>query len=134
MAMRMRMIIRREQALALRDGRELSLGGTPHPSSAVIRANSGPALPVCQPSVKIRDAGGDVVAHQSHPFDAVDSAFGWLVGVAVLKPGSGDLLDTGFASERHDYVYAANELGVNGLGSFCADVDANFGVTRQTVC
>jgi hypothetical protein len=63
----------------------------------------------------------------SHPFDAVDSAFGWLVGVPALGPGSGDVVDTGFASEGHHDVVVVNECGVDGLRCLPAGVDSNFG-------
>jgi hypothetical protein len=46
----------------------------------------------------------DVVADQTHAFDAVDAAFGRFVDIPVLKPGFASRLGVGFASERDDEV------------------------------
>jgi hypothetical protein len=73
--------------------------------------------------VKVRDLGGDVVADWAHAFDAVDAAFGGLVGVPALEAGAGDRVDVGFAPECDDDVDVAHQLWVNEFGLFVADID-----------
>ena len=64
----------------------------------------------------VRDLGGDVVADWAHAFDAVDAAFGGLVGVPALEAGAGDRVDVGFAPECDDDVDVAHQLWVNEFG------------------
>ena len=73
----------------------------------------------------VGDAGGDVVADQPHPLDAVDAALGRFVGVPVLEPGARHRVDVGFAAEGDDEVDIADELRVDQFRGLAGDVDAD---------
>ena len=55
--------------------------------------------PVLHADVEIGDAVRDVVAYQSHSFDAVDAALRGFVGAPSFRTWLRHRLDMGFASE-----------------------------------
>jgi hypothetical protein len=74
--------------------------------------DSGSVRPGLHSVEEIGGAGGDVVAGQAHPFDAVDAAFGGFVGVPVFEACVGHWVDAGFTSERDHEVDVNNELPI----------------------
>jgi len=75
------------------------------------------------------DAGGDVVAHEAHAFDAVDAALGGFVGVPALDAGAVERLDvasrprvmTTSASRTICSVMALGVSAVMSMPSSCSD-------------
>ena len=70
-------------------------------------------------------AGGDVVADQAHPFEAVDAPFGGFVGVPVLDRDSRQRIEPGFPAQRHYDVDVAGQRVVHRRGHLGGDVHAD---------
>ena len=74
---------------------------------------------------ELLDGGGDVVANQSHPVDAVDAALGGFIGVPVLEPGTRNRVDMGLQAQRHNEIDLAHQGRVDQLRVFGGDVDTD---------